>query len=69
MENEEILRIEKDVEGFLTVNINDTVAWPISDELRKLILDECQEHLGGDFADEFDPIIQKAIDNISSNLE
>ena len=69
MKDEEILRIEKDVEGFLTVNINDAVAWPISDELKELILDECQQNLGGDFADEFDPIIQNAIDSIPSDLK
>lgn len=62
---EKILKIVKDCEGKLTVHVNE-VAWLASVELEKLILKELNEHLGGEFSDEFDPMIHEAIETIES---
>lgn len=63
--DEAMLKIVKDSEGKLTVHVNE-VAWLASEELEKLILKELNEHLGGEFSDEFDPMIYEAIETIES---
>jgi len=50
MENEyfeptEILRIERDVEGLLVVNIKDEVAWHLSTPVRQALVTELRNHV------------------------
>lgn len=62
---ETILKIVKDNEGKLAVHVNE-MTWTASEEIEKLILKELNEHLGGEFSDEFDPMIYEAIEIIES---
>lgn len=64
-----ILEIKKDIEGLLVVNINNEVAWEISDKFKNLLIEELQNHLGGDFSDELDPPIDDAINKIMSCIK
>lgn len=64
-----IFSIESDVEGLLIVSIDDEVAWEVSDEFKTQILENLENHLGGDYSDEFDPIILNAIKTIKSCIK
>lgn len=64
-----ILKIERDIEGLLTLNIDDEVAWEIADEFRNQILNELQRHLGAEQSEEFDPMIHEAIRKIRLSID
>lgn len=64
-----ILKIKEDVFGVLIATINDEVGWEVSDELKNLLLKELGNQLGGQFSEEFDPLIHNAIDKIMSCIK
>jgi hypothetical protein len=66
--NEVIHTIEQDIEGLLVLVI-DEVAWEVSDKLKALLLQELYGGLGGEFSEEFDPMIMNAINKINSCIK
>ena len=66
MNEVEILKLVKDVEGKCCIHIGNDVGWNISEKLEQLILNELKSGLDGEFKDEFDTYIQSAIDTIES---
>ncbi len=63
---EGIITIAKDFDGRLVLSIMGEVTWQVSEELKAQILDELKSHQGGEFSDEFDPVIQDAIETIEA---
>jgi hypothetical protein len=58
--------IERDVYDMLTMSVEDgsfdeVVGWEVSNELKAQLEKELKDHLGGEFAKDFDPAIQAAI--------
>ena len=58
--------IERDVYDMLMMSVeagpfDEMVGWEISNELKAQLEKELKDHLGGEFAIDFDPVIQTAI--------
>ena len=58
-----ILEIVKDKDGMTEVVLGDfdEMGFKLPDDIEKLLIKELESRLGGDFADEFDPLIKDAL--------
>jgi len=64
-----IIKFSKDPEEGFYVSIipdddihKESVEWQSSEELKSLLKKELEDHLGGEFADDFDPAIIEALE-------
>jgi hypothetical protein len=73
MESIQILSIKRALEGWLEVAIDEdeeeAVAWKMSTDLLTALIKECKDHLGGEFSEEFDPTIIRAIKQLEDEWD
>jgi hypothetical protein len=59
--------IRRDESEELAVNVGD-VGWLISEGLQAALIKELESLLGGEFSDQFDPVINEALDMLSGGV-